>query len=74
MYIISYSPANRGNERMGIWSGEATRSTGSSETKIDITIGDDASKTKREEKKERPIWMTESTIGDYGENVLFART
>ncbi|ODM94353.1 General transcription factor IIE subunit 1 [Orchesella cincta] len=56
------------NDRGGIWSGEATRSTGNADTKIDITIGDEGSKTKREEKKERPIWMTESTIGDYGES------
>lgn len=52
--------AGNGNEP---WSGEATRNQGFAveETRVDVTIGDgNASETVKA--KERPIWMTESTI------------
>jgi len=56
------------SDRIGIWSGEATRASGGvDQTRIDITIGEDSSKPK-EEKKERPVWLMESTIGGrYGD-------
>ncbi len=58
------------NDRGGMWSGEATRSSGGNDqTRIDITIGDDAANKPKHEKKERPVWMMESTIGDYGSSV-----
>jgi len=47
----------------GNWSGEATRLKGNEQTRIDITIGDESANKPKEEKKERPIWMQESTIG-----------
>ena len=57
--------ANGGSrERGGVWSGEATRATGTEETRIDISIGDEAVKP-AQERKERPVWMTESTVGEY---------
>lgn len=51
--------ANNGNEA---WSGEATRNQGFApeETRVDVTIGDAV--TESVKTKERPIWMTESTI------------
>lgn len=47
-----------------IWSGEATRSGGFAveETRVDITIGDGNSADTAAPKKERPIWMTDSTV------------
>jgi len=46
------------------WSGEATRTQGFAveETRVDVMIGDDAAKDQTSVRKERPIWMTESTI------------
>lgn len=46
------------------WSGEATRMQGFAveETRVDVTIGDEAIKDNQTARKERPIWMTESTI------------
>jgi hypothetical protein len=46
------------------WSGEATRTQGFAveETRVDVMIGDDAVKDQTSVRKERPIWMTESTI------------
>jgi len=56
--------SNQGDKNLGTWSGEATRSRGfNDQTHIDIKIGDEINKP-REEKKERPIWMQESTIGN----------
>ncbi|KAK7872034.1 hypothetical protein R5R35_004545 [Gryllus longicercus] len=45
------------------WSGEATRMQGFAveETRVDVTIGDETIK-EQTARKERPIWMTESTI------------
>lgn len=45
------------------WSGEATRNQGFAveETRVDVTIGDSNS-METVKTKERPIWMTESTI------------
>lgn len=47
-----------------VWSGEATRSSGFAveETRVDITIGDGDAADTAVAKKERPIWMTESTV------------
>jgi len=46
------------------WSGEATRTQGFAveDTRVDVMIGDDAAKDQTSVRKERPIWMTESTI------------
>lgn len=47
------------------WSGEATRSSGFmvEETRVDVLIGDEAQDDSANNKrKERPIWMMESTI------------
>lgn len=46
------------------WSGEATRSSGFAveETRVDITIGEDANASAATNHKEAPIWMTESTV------------
>lgn len=47
-----------------VWSGEATRSSGFAveETRVDITIGDADTTDANVPKKERPIWMTTSTV------------
>lgn len=54
-----------------MWSGEATRSSGGNDqTRIDITIGDDSANKPKELRKERPVWLRESTIGgDYAGSV-----
>ncbi|XP_058803096.1 general transcription factor IIE subunit 1 [Phymastichus coffea] len=46
------------------WSGEATRSSGFAveDTRVDVLIGDDIQDDSVNKKKERPIWMLESTI------------
>ena len=46
------------------WSGEATRTQGFAveETRVDVTIGDENVQDQTTSRKERPIWMTESTI------------
>ncbi|XP_076247583.1 transcription factor IIEalpha isoform X1 [Calliopsis andreniformis] len=47
------------------WSGEATRSSGFmvEDTRVDVTIGDEsADDNAANRRKERPIWMMESTI------------
>lgn len=52
--------ANNGSEQ---WSGEATRNQGFvvEEARVDVSIGD-ANTMETTKTKERPIWMTESTI------------
>lgn len=52
--------SNNGSE---LWSGEATRNQGFAveETRVDVTIGD-AAATETVKTKDRPVWMTESTI------------
>lgn len=47
------------------WSGEATRSSGFmvEDTRVDVTIGDESAEDNALlNRKERPIWMTESTV------------
>uniref|UniRef100_A0A182NK98 General transcription factor IIE subunit 1 n=1 Tax=Anopheles dirus TaxID=7168 RepID=A0A182NK98_9DIPT len=46
------------------WSGEATRSSGFAveETRVDITIGDNDTLDTATQRKDRPVWMTESTV------------
>uniref|UniRef100_A0AAG5D398 General transcription factor IIE subunit 1 n=1 Tax=Anopheles atroparvus TaxID=41427 RepID=A0AAG5D398_ANOAO len=46
------------------WSGEATRSSGFAveETRVDITIGDSDTLDTSTQRKDRPVWMTESTV------------
>ncbi|XP_041771589.1 general transcription factor IIE subunit 1 [Anopheles merus] len=46
------------------WSGEATRSSGFvvEETRVDITIGDSDTIDTATQRKDRPVWMTESTV------------
>ncbi|XP_068630351.1 general transcription factor IIE subunit 1 [Battus philenor] len=56
------------------WSGEATRNQGLAveETRVDVTIGEtDAAADANALRKERPIWMVESTIvtNDQGDSV-----
>jgi transcription initiation factor TFIIE subunit alpha len=47
-----------------VWSGEATRSGGFAveEARVDITIGDADTTDSTVPKKERPVWMTTSTV------------
>lgn len=58
-------PSNRGANSNGNeqWSGEATRNQGllAEETRIDVTI-DAANQVDTQKTKDRPVWMTESTI------------
>lgn len=44
------------------WSGEATRNSGFAveEARVDVTIGDDSNNTNVVNRKEQPIWMSES--------------
>lgn len=46
------------------WSGEATRSSGFAveETRVDVTIGDSDAVETTTQRKDRPVWMTESTV------------
>ncbi|XP_018300278.1 general transcription factor IIE subunit 1 [Mycetomoellerius zeteki] len=46
------------------WSGEATRMTGFivEDTRVDVTIGDESPDDALNHRKERPIWMMESTV------------
>ncbi|KAK0086271.1 hypothetical protein PV325_003470 [Microctonus aethiopoides] len=46
------------------WSGEATRSSGFAveDTRVDVTIGDEITDDSATRRKERPIWMMESTV------------
>ncbi|XP_046393880.1 general transcription factor IIE subunit 1 isoform X2 [Ischnura elegans] len=48
----------------GPWSGDATRGGGFQveETRVDVTIGDESADNVGAARKERPIWMVESTI------------
>lgn len=57
---LNQNASNNGNDA---WSGEATRNQGFvlEEARVDVTIGDGKS-TEAVKAKERPIWMTESTI------------
>ncbi|KAG5682671.1 hypothetical protein PVAND_012009 [Polypedilum vanderplanki] len=48
-----------------VWSGEATRSTSgfmNEEAKVNVTIGEIDTVDQSAQKKERPVWMTESTV------------
>ncbi|XP_058830198.1 general transcription factor IIE subunit 1 [Topomyia yanbarensis] len=63
-------PTNRiSNEQ---WSGEATRTSGFAveETRVDVTIGDSDAVETTTHRKDRPVWMTESTVitNDVDEN------
>lgn len=46
------------------WSGEATRNHGMmvEETRVDVTIGETDSSADTTQRKERPVWMVQSTI------------
>ncbi|XP_055536484.1 general transcription factor IIE subunit 1 [Wyeomyia smithii] len=54
------------------WSGEATRTSGFAveETRVDVTIGDTDAVETATQRKDRPVWMTESTVisNDLDEN------
>uniref|UniRef100_A0A336M2K2 General transcription factor IIE subunit 1 n=1 Tax=Culicoides sonorensis TaxID=179676 RepID=A0A336M2K2_CULSO len=52
------------------WSGEQTRSGGflAEETRVDVSIGENDDQNKDAVKKDRPIWMTESTVITNTEN------
>lgn len=51
------------------WSGEATRGQGFTveEARVDVTIGEDSTTSDAPARKERPIWMMESTVGPTAE-------
>lgn len=51
-----------------LWSGEATRNQGFAveEARVDVTIGDEIVESAKP--KDRPIWMTESTVITHDEN------
>ncbi|KAL1397439.1 hypothetical protein pipiens_009762 [Culex pipiens pipiens] len=55
-------PTNRPSTEQ--WSGEATRSSGFAveETRVDVTIGDNDTTENTTQRKDRPVWMTESTV------------
>lgn len=56
------------------WSGEATRSQGFAveETRVDVTIGDDVGNDPNATtRKERPIWMMESTVASNDKSQVF---
>lgn len=55
---------NNGNQSNEPWSGEATRNQGfaAEDTRIDITIDGADSTDTIVKQKDRPIWMTESTV------------
>lgn len=59
-FLNQRNALNNGSEQ---WSGEATRSQGFvvEEARVDVTIGD-ANPTEAVKAKERPVWLTESTI------------
>lgn len=54
------------------WSGEATRNAGFAveETRVDVTIGDENSNANVVNRKEQPIWMSESTVITNPDNPL----
>lgn len=57
------------------WSGEATRGLGfaAEDTRVDVTIGEDNEDANAaNHRKERPIWMTESTVLNADSQVCFA--
>ncbi|CAH2075240.1 unnamed protein product, partial [Iphiclides podalirius] len=61
---MKQQPNRPGGEQ---WSGEATRSQGLAveETRVDVTIGEaDAAGDAATQRKERPVWMVESTIAN----------
>lgn len=62
------SMTNPGQE----WSGEATRKSGFlvEETRVDITIGEESNSTVN--RKEQPIWMTESTVIESQDSIIKA--
>lgn len=53
------------------WSGEATRNQGFAveETRVDVNIGDNDATDMGVARKDRPVWMTESTVITNEENV-----
>lgn len=66
--IICSMSENR-EKREGLWSGEATRNRGLAvdDTSVKISFageGDDAATAKSRAPKDRPIWLTSSTIID----------
>lgn len=60
---VSKSASRLGPNGDELWSGEATRNQGFAveEARVDVTIGDD-NHIESSKPKERPIWMTESTV------------
>lgn len=63
LYLHSIiKPTYRGSSEQ--WSGEATRSSGFAveETRVDVTIGDSDAVESTAQRKDRPVWMTESTV------------
>lgn len=57
-------PQGRGPGNGEVWSGEASRSHGFAveEARVNISIGDTNEDTNTTQRKDRPVWMTESTV------------
>lgn len=55
------------------WSGEATRGQGFAvqETRVDVTIGESDRGVEEVARKERPVWMIESTVVSSDTQVIF---
>ena len=69
IHIFSHERTNRsGPGERGTWSGAATRNIdyfgGSNEVAVNITDDPEKEAAKQAVMKERPVWMTESTIGE----------
>ncbi len=70
LVLFSWNRQDRSKgQKEGVWSGEATRSHGLAvdDTSVKISFGegdDDPTKSKTRVPKERPIWMTTSTVID----------
>lgn len=62
LFYRKLKPSDRPSNE--IWSGEASRGGGFAveETRVDVSIGDSSDSIDSAPKKERPIWMVESTV------------
>lgn len=66
-------PQHKGPGGGEVWSGEASRSSGFAveDTRVNVSISDANEDTNQLARKDRPVWMTESTVvsGDYDPQV-----
>lgn len=58
-------PQQKGLGSGEVWSGEASRSHGFAveDTRVNVSISDVNEDTNQTQRKDRPVWMTESTVG-----------